>query len=233
MDLIGGLDLLSGRDLAALGLLAICWFGIGWLIEHPVGKSRSVSLLMHEYRNDWLREYPTRQPRIFDATIISILRQGTTFFASSCMIAIGGGLALIGNTKPLSDVASDLVQNQTPQVVWEIKILLVIIFLASAFLRFVWAHRLFGYAAILMASVPNDTEDPITYPRAQKAADVTTLGARSFNRGMRSVYFALGAVSWFLGAVPLAFGTIAVTAMIWRREFASHSRDVLLRDDHP
>ncbi len=52
---------------------------------------------MKEYRRDWMRQFVTRQPRIFDATMIDSLRQGTAFFASACMIAIGGGVALIGN----------------------------------------------------------------------------------------------------------------------------------------
>jgi uncharacterized membrane protein len=33
---------------------------------------------------------------------------------------------------------------------------LVVAFLANALLKFIWAHRLFGYCSILMAAVPND-----------------------------------------------------------------------------
>ena len=59
---------------------------------------------------------------------------------------------------------------------------------------------------------------------------MNSLAARSFNRGMRSVYFALGATAWLAGDIGLILGTLAVTAMIWRREFASQSRALLLRD---
>ena len=45
-----------------------------------------------------MRQLITREPRIFDATLLNALRQGTSFFASTCMIAIGGLLAVIGNT---------------------------------------------------------------------------------------------------------------------------------------
>lgn len=231
MTFTDGLSLLTWLDISALSLLLLCWYGIGWRIEHPMGGPRSVSNLMLAYREDWMREMVTRQPRIFDATILSTLRQGTTFFASSTMIAIGGGLALISNPDPISEVAGDLVNNPAPKILWEIKMMPVLLYLVSAFLAFVWSHRQFGYCAVIMASVPNDPDDPVTYPRADKAAELNSRAARSFNRGMRSVYFALGATTWLFGAVPLIAGTLAVTGMIWRREFASHSRALLLRED--
>lgn len=229
MTLIDGLDMLTWLDLLALALLFLCSIGIAWRIETTRFARLSVSLIMQEYRRKWLREFVTRQPRVFDASILSNLRQGTLFFASSSMIAIGGGLALIGNPQPLADVASDLTSGQTPPVVLEIKILLILLFLVTAFLRFVWAHRVFGYSAVLMAAVPNDPDHPQVMERAEQAAELNTLAARSFNSGMRAVYFALGATAWLLGPMALIFATLAVMAMIWRREFASNSRDVLLR----
>ena len=84
-------------DLAMLGLLVVAWVVSGWVSEQPPKSRPSVSWLMEEYRRDWMRTFVTRQPRIFDATLIDSLRQGTAFFASACMIAIGGGVAVIGN----------------------------------------------------------------------------------------------------------------------------------------
>ncbi|MFD0978823.1 DUF599 domain-containing protein [Tropicimonas aquimaris] len=225
------LSLFTWLDAAALALLFVAWIGIGWRIEHPMRDRESISNMMGSYREDWMREMVTRQPRIFDSAILDSLRQGTIFFASSSMIAIGGGLALIGNPEPLRDVATDLTLGQAPELVWEIKILLILFFLTSAFLKFVWSHRQFGYCAVLMASVPNDPEDPRTYPRAQKAAEINILASRSFNRGMRSIYFSLSAVGWLAGPIGLMIGALAVLFVIWRREFASHSRDVIRRDD--
>ena len=42
--------------------------------------------------------------------------------------------------------------------------------LANGFLKFVWAVRLFGYCAIVMASTPNDPKNKTTYATAAKAA---------------------------------------------------------------
>ena len=54
------------------------------------------------------------------------------------MIATGGALALIGNADQLIGVAIDLNLNASSQVVWGIKLLLLLFFLTNAFLKFVW-----------------------------------------------------------------------------------------------
>lgn len=228
MELLDRLQFFSLLDLIAIALLAISWVGIGFTIERKGGKRPSVSVLMADYRRQWMVQFVSREPRLFDANILANLRQGTTFFASASMIGIGGGLALIGNKEQLLGIAQDLSLQNAPAIVWEAKILVVVLFLANGFLKFVWAHRLFGYCAVILASVPNDTTDPTCLPRAAKAAEINITAARSFNRGLRSVYFALGALAWLLGAIPLLVATAFTVLILWRREFASHSRSVMV-----
>lgn len=219
-------------DLAGVLLILVAWRGIGWQIEHSSEDRPSTSRVMKRYRREWMEQFVSRTPRIFDSSVLASLRQGTTFFASACMIAIGGGLALLGNTERLDNVAEDLIDAGSPQFVWEVKILFVIIFVTSGFLAFVWSHRLFGYCAIVMASVPNDYQDnPAAYPRAAKAAEININGARSFNRGLRAIYFAMASLAWLLGPVALIVATIVTYVVLWRREFASNSRAVLLGEE--
>lgn len=224
-------SLFSMLDLAAVALIVLAWLAIGLRIESATNEKQSTSKIVAQYRRDWMVQFITRQPRIFDSAILSSLRQGASFFASATMIATGGGLALLGNTERLSGVAQDLAQTSAPELVWEVKILFVILFLANAFLKFVWSHRLFGYCAVVMASVPNDETDPTALPRARKAGEINITAARSFNRGLRSVYFSMAALAWLIGPVSLIFATLFTFAVLWRREFASHSRSVLMQPD--
>ena len=219
---------LSPLDLIALATLLAAWLIVGWLIEHPPTSRPSVSLIMQRYRHDWMRQFVTRQPRIFDATMIDNLRQSTAFFASASMIAIGGGVALIGNPGAVVGLARDLTLPTEPSGL-QLRGLLVVGLLANALLKFIWAHRLFGYCAILMASVPNDPADPHAYHRAEQAGEVNIHAAKSFNRGLRSIYFALGGLGWLLGPWGLIGATLATTAILIRREFASQSRAIMLR----
>lgn len=222
------MSLFSTLDYAALAALALVWVLIGWRIERSSPQKPSVSVLMEDFRRDWMRQMVTREPRMFDIQLVSTLRQGATFFASASMIAIGGGLALIGNTEQLAGLANDLTLGNAPAIVWEIKILIVLLLLSNAFLKFVWAHRLFGYSAVLMAAVPNDPDASLAFPRAGQAAELTNTAGRSFNRGMRSVYFALASLAWLLGPWTLLLAVVLTAAVLYRREFASHSRRALL-----
>jgi uncharacterized membrane protein len=218
---------LAPLDAAALGVLLAFWLVSGWLIENPPRSHPSVAILMQDYRRDWLRTFVTRQPRIFDATLIDSLRQSTAFFASASMIAIGGGVALIGNARTVESLTADLPLSPAGQDV-ALHMLPVIGLLANALLKFVWAHRLFGYCSILMAAVPNEPTDPLAFHRAAQAAEINITAAKSFNRGLRSIYFALAALGWLLGPWGLLAGAILSTAVLLRREFASASRRVIL-----
>jgi uncharacterized membrane protein len=220
----------TALDAVAVVMIIVVWIGVGWLIENPPASLPSVSVIMVEYRRDWMRQFVTRQPRIFDATVIDSLRQGTAFFASASMIAIGGGVALIGNTERIEGLAADLTLQAGGALI-EVKIILVLWFLADALLKFVWAHRLFGYCSILMAAVPNEPDDPLALHRAAQAAEINITAAKSFNRGLRSIYFALGAIGWLLGPWGLIVATIVSAGILCRREFASRSRAVMLKRD--
>jgi uncharacterized membrane protein len=222
---------LTPLDLAALILLFGAWVGLTWIVENPPASRPSTSSLMADYRRCWMQELVTRQPRIFDSQLIANMRQATAVFISASMIAIGGGFALLGNTDRLRDVAQDLTQSDLPVVVWEAKLIVILLFAANAFLKFVWSHRLFGYCSVIMAAVPNDIHDPAAPRMAEKAAQINITAARGFNRGLRSIYFGIGACAWLIGDWALILATVFTAGVILRREFASFSRAVLLSED--
>lgn len=227
LNFLGAFEL---RDVIALACLLSAWIWIGWRIEHPSPARPSVSKLMAAYRRLWMYEMVTREPRIFDAQVVASMRQGASFFASATMIALGGGLALLGNTDALDALSGDLRLGNAPAIVWEAKIFVLVIMLVNSFLKYVWSHRLFGYCSVMMAAVPNDPHSPLVYARADQAAELSITAARSFNRGLRATYFALACTAWLLGAAALLVATAITVGVLWRREFSSRSRKVLLQD---
>lgn len=231
MDWIHQLTIFSHWDLSAAGLLLVCFIFIGLLIENAPVSHPSVSQLMAEYRRIWMCHMAARDVRIFDAQVLNGLRQGTAFFASTTMLATGGVLALIGNADKLIDVADDLSLQPVSEVVWKIKLLLTLLLVTNAFLKFVWAHRLFGYCAILMAAVPNAPEDPQTLPMSRKAGEVNITAARSYNRGLRAIYFSIASIAWLVGPLALITATVVTVSVLLRREFLSKSRALLLAKD--
>jgi uncharacterized membrane protein len=228
MDLLDRLALFDTRDAVAVALLVSLWLLATVLVENPPKSRPSTSVLMARYRTRWMEHYVTRQPRVLDAQIITLLRQSAAFFASGSMIAIGGGAALLGNAERLRGVAQDLTEADTPLVVWEIKLLVILIFATNAFLKFVWAHRLFGYCAVLMAAVPDDPEDPEASRTARRAGELNVLAARSYTRGVRTIYFGMATGAWLIGPIALILASLFTMGVVMRREFGSQSRTALL-----
>ncbi|TDL79809.1 DUF599 domain-containing protein [Palleronia sediminis] len=220
-------DAFAAADLAAVAFLLVSVWGIGWRIDREGARRPSVTVLMMRYRREWMTEMLTRDPRVFDASIIGILRQSTAFFASTSVIAIGGVLALIGNAERIDMVATELGERNSGTLVWQIKLALVAALLTSGFLRFVWSSRLYGYCAVVMAAAPNDPAAPNAPIRASQAAEINIRAASNFNRGLRYMYFALAALAWLVGPAALGAATAVTLWVIWSREFASKPHTIL------
>ena len=230
MESIVNLGGLNGLDIVAALVFLGVWQGISWWIEHPTAKRPSVTVVMSEYRRKWMLVMITRQPRIFDAQMMTSLRQGTSFFASTSLLALGGLLALIGNVDPLQNVTMQIGHLETPAMELQTKLILVLVLLGNAFLKFVWANRVFGYCSVMMGAVPNDPDDAQAVPLARKAAELNIRAAMNFNRGLRSMYFALGAVAWVAGAWALLAAGLVIGLLVWSREFASIPREIIMND---
>lgn len=219
---------LEWRDAFALGIFFLCLHGMTYLIERSNVARPSMSRLMAQYRTAWMEVLASRELRIVDASLLAILHRGAGFFASASMIAIGGLAALLWQTDRLVDLAEDFSEDaKIEPAVWEVKILFVLCLMVVAFLKFVWANRLFGYCAVLIGAVPQDGPDEPRKVAASRAAKINITAGRSFNRGLRIVYFSLAALAWFLGPEALAAASVAMTAMLFRREFRSASRQAL------
>jgi len=221
-------------DFAALAVFFGCLFGMNRLIEHSPDSRPSTSRLMAFYRRRWMREVPYRTNRVLDSTLLVALRNGSAFFASGAMIAIGGIAALLGQTERLVAVAEDFAGNIAgSQADWEAKLMFLLALMVAAFQKFVWSHRLFGYCAILMGAIPDNGSETETGAAVERAAQLNIAAGRGFNRGLRITYFALAALAWFLGPLALALASLLTAAVIYRREFRSDSRRALLEGWEP
>ncbi|MEM1383784.1 MAG: DUF599 domain-containing protein [Pseudomonadota bacterium] len=222
------LAVLGPMDLVALAVFVAVSWGMGWFIERPNAARPSMSRLIAIYRRRWMHELLRRSNWMFDASLLISLRQGAAFFASGLMIAIGGVVALLGQTQQLVTIAQDIAALETlSAVAWEAKLLFILVLLVDAFLKFVWSHRLFGYCAVLMGAIPENGEPQEASIAADRAADLNITASRSFNRGLRRVYFAIASLAWFLGAEAWIAASLLMAAMLYRREFLSASRQAL------
>src|SRR5215212_5447637 len=84
-------------------IIAVAFFALEWLVyavtlEHTAYGRDSLSARMNVYREVWIRRLLDRQTRMVDMQIMTSLQNGTAFFASTSLLAIGGALALLRAT---------------------------------------------------------------------------------------------------------------------------------------
>jgi uncharacterized membrane protein len=165
--------------------------------------------------------------RMVDAQVTAALQNGTAFFASTSLIAIGGTLTLLRSTEQILTVVAALPFGvaSSPEM-WELKTMGLAIIFVYAFFKFAWSYRLFNYFAIMVGAAPPPEEKDTAAAQvfAHRAARLCADAGRHFNRGQRAFFFALGYLGWFLGPLPLALTTTGIVIVMWRRQFSSDAR---------
>ena len=232
MPVFTNLDLIAG--LVFLG----SWAAYVLINEFSPWRGRGISSLMAEERRRWMLAMQRRQLRIVDISIINGLQQGAAFYASFCILAIGGSFALLGATDNVLRVFNDLpISIETSRTLWEIKILGIIVIYAYAFFKFGWSYRLFMYCSILVGGVQpledikTKAQENTARHQAIKAANINTAAARHFNAGQRGVFFSMGYLGWFVSPQLLMVSAIFTLLVLLRRQFFSNSRAVVAGKD--
>jgi uncharacterized membrane protein len=221
---------------STLDLVALAWFIGAWTIYAavlewtPAGRD-SLNARMNGYRVVWMRRLLAREMRMVDMQIMAALQNGTAFFASTSLIAVGGALTVLRAPDEIAALVSELPLGiQTSRGQWEAKTIGLIIIFVYAFFKFAWSYRLFNYVAILLGAMPfaSDKDTPEAEAHVQRTARLFQAAGRHFNRGQRAFFFALGYLGWFAGPWALIAATTAVVIVMVLRQFASDSRRALV-----
>jgi uncharacterized membrane protein len=217
-------------DIFAVGFFLLEWTVYAVTLEHSAYGRDSLSARMHVYREVWVRRMLERETRIVDTQIMASLQNGTAFFASTSLLAVGGALALLRSTNEALAVLGALPIDLSPApALWEIKCLGLILIFVYAFFKFAWAYRLFNYVAILIGAMPparlRDT--PEAEAHVLRTTRLFEAAGRHFNRGQRAFFFALGYLGWFVSPWVLFVTTALVVIVTWRRQFASNAWEAM------
>ncbi|WJR81232.1 DUF599 domain-containing protein [Bradyrhizobium sp. NP1] len=213
-------------DITAVGFFVVEWLGYAITLEHSAYGRDSLSARMNVYREVWIRRMLDRETRMVDMQIMASLQNGTAFFASTSLIALGGGLALLRATNDALAVLSKLPVDLSPSpALWEMKCVGLILIFVYAFFKFAWAYRLFNYVAILLGGMPpaSQRDTPEAQAHVIRTTRLFEAAGRHFNRGQRAFFFALGYLGWFVSPWVLFATTGLVVVVTWRRQFASNA----------
>jgi uncharacterized membrane protein len=218
---------LSISDCLAVLFFIIAWGSYHFTLDHDVRRKRGLSSLMNEQRALWMEQMSRREVRLVDSAIMASLQNGTAFFASSSLLALGGAAALWRATEDVVKISGDLpfgfVVERGP---WELKVFGLCVILGYAFFKFAWAYRLFNYAAILIGATPSaTTTDKAGLQRAVRYATRMNIEAgRHFIHGQQGLFFSFAYLGWFIGPYVLMATTALIFCIIFRRQFHSLAR---------
>ena len=224
------MTLFAPLDLAAFAFFVFAWIAYAILLEWTPQGRRGLNARMHAYRDGWMQEMLKRDMRMVDGQIMASLQNGTAFFASTSLIAIGGTLTLLRSTDDLITVVSSLPFGiPTTRVQWEIKTVGLAIIFVYAFFKFAWAYRLYNYVAIMIGAMPPAAEQQTAAAKlhATHTGKLCESAGRHFNRGQRAFFFALGYLGWFVSPWLLFATTAAIWAVMWCRQFMSDARSAI------
>lgn len=217
-------------DMVALAWFLAAWAGYAIVLDQTAHGATSLNRLMHRYREDWMRQMMRRDMRMLDGQVSASLQNGTAFFASTSLIALGGALALFHASGDIISLVNALPFGVVPtRVQWEAKTAGLAIVLVYAFFKFAWSYRLYNYMAMMLGAAPPASEkdsaaaQDFVYRTAQLCADA----GRQFNRGQRAFFFALAYLGWFVGPLPFLLTTAGVLVVMWRRQFNSSARHAI------
>ena len=93
-------------DLAAFAWFVGAWIIYSIVIEKSAKGRSSLNSLMNGYRDEWMERLLERDMRMVDAQVTAALQNGTAFFASTSLIAIGGALTLLRSSEEILTVMS-------------------------------------------------------------------------------------------------------------------------------
>jgi uncharacterized membrane protein len=215
---------LSTLDISAVVWLFLCWIGYTLYSERGASGGNLIGV-MHQRRIDWMMRMLERENRMVDLQIVNSALNNATFFASTTILILAGLFAVMVSPEDVIALVGELpfVAKWSP-VLWEVKVVLMMLIFVYGFFKFAWAMRQFNYCSLMIGAAPIDAE-PIELFRdyAKSAARVASLAAKHFNHGVRSYYFGMAALSWFIHPGALIPAVLIVVLVLYRREFRSRT----------
>jgi len=191
---------------------------------------------LHQYRHQWMLRMLTREMRIADNAAIANLEKSVAFFASTTMLILAGLMTILGSTeKAIGLMEGFPFSIPASRTEWEVKIIMLIFVFVYAFFKFTWSLRQYGFVTIMVGAAPLQNEKHLEEQRealAKRIASMISMAANNFNIGLRTYYYSIAILTWFINPWLFIISTAAIVFILYRREFKSSTLKILMMDDH-
>ena len=217
-----------------LDLIALAWFLLAWIgytvfADRQRPGKQNLMQTMATFRMQWMERMVVRANRMVDCAIVGSLVRGVLFFASTSIFIVAGLIAVLGATDQVIAMVTELpFAVPSSKLLWEVKVLLLMIIFVYAFFKFTWSLRQWNCCSVLIGAASlTDTMSAEDAVHARRAGVIAVLATKHFNRGLRAYYFGMAALSWFVHPWILMAVTAFVVLVLYRREYRSNMLKVL------
>jgi len=211
----------------ALAWFLTCWIGYTIYAKHRASRGNSLSSVLLQFRIDWMRQLLRREARIADLALLNNLVQMVNFLATTNIFVLAGSVTVLYSAKNIMTLLQGhpfIAETSTEEV--QAKLLVLVVIFIYSFFRFTWAMRQHTFVSILIGAAPRATGEALTPEEeeyAVQAGKISDRAAHDFNYGLRSYYFALSLLAWFIGPWALIPTCTAVVVVLYIREFKSRA----------
>ena len=220
---------LTPHDVYAVGFFLAAWIFYAYFSAWYGRRVPSLQGVLDGLRSTWALRMVERDNRMVDVNIVRNLTRSSQFFASTTLLILGALIALLGYVQRAADVVAELpFAIEASHRLWDIKILLLVGIFVYAFFKFSWSIRQFGFCSIVVGAVPKTPKDAEECDKEVASLSLlVSYASGSFNQGLRSYYFAMAALSWFLHPWLMMAITVWIVRVLYAREFHSRTLEVL------
>jgi len=211
-------------DIIALLTFLLSWFGYTWFARKKAKTTNCIARCLHQHRIHWMYETITREVRVGEAALLANLERNIAFFASSTLLILVGLLTLFAQVETLESVIASLPYADNPShLAIQLKLALLVVIFVLSFFQFTWSMRQYGFVNVMVGAAPIDKSglNDNLKAYAKQMATVQDQAAHSYNYGLRSYYFALAAICWFLHPLLFMVMSLWVVYTLFGREFSS------------
>ena len=220
-------------DLIAVFWFFVCFKGYSIYASRRVKDTPCLASVLYLARLEWMNELLERDIRVADNTAVANLERSVSFFDSTTMLILAGLLTILGSTDKAISLLEDLpfVMPAT-RAEWELKFLLLIVVFVYAFFKFTWSLRQYGFVTVMIGGAPVSyrEENPKQHKAlAERLAKMGSMAAHNFNMGLRTYYFSISVLAWFISPIAFMAAATSVVFVLYQREFKSSTLKTLMQ----
>jgi uncharacterized membrane protein len=171
-------------------------------------------------RRAWVAKIYEENTGIVAVQTLRNVTMAASFLTTASVILIGGLISLLLNLEATQHIF--LAQTEPPHItdpLLALKLISMIVLFVASLFYFSLCVRLLNHIGMLLGSPPAAIRDAMGEDAVQFVYSLYAKAGRHYTFGMRSVYFLIPAVLWFLGPTLCIVATVGVGFICMKLDF--------------